>query len=89
MITRTISRFFRRLVGDTRGEDLTESSSALSRGGKVVAAGLCITALGGGTAALANNANSAGDTTSAKINGTVGAQASTAEAVKNPFGGGK
>lgn len=86
MIIDKLSRFFRRLAFDTRGEDVTESSSALSRAGKVVAAGVAITALGSGTAVLANNANSAGDTTSAKINGTVGAQAATADRVQNPFG---
>ena len=81
----TISSFFRRLLSDTRGEDMTEKSSALSNAAKVVITATVVSAAAGGATVLANNANSAGDTTSAKINTTVGANAAKAEQVQSPF----
>jgi hypothetical protein len=80
-----IPRFLRRLFNDTRGEDLTEKSSGLSNAGKAVIAAATIAAAAGGATALANNANSASDTTSKNINGAVGAQVQQSDKLTSPF----
>src|SRR5690606_19834243 len=82
-----IVHFVRRLLNDTRGEDYTEASSSITRAGKVAIVATVITASAGGAATLANNANYAGDTTSNKINQTVGAQSDNADKVDSPFKG--
>jgi hypothetical protein len=81
-----ITAFVKNLAKDTRGEDLTEKSSALSNAGKVVAAAIGVTAATAGVTQLANNNNSAGDKVSGKINGAVGATAPTTTQATNPFG---
>lgn len=81
----SLAKFFRRLLTDTRGEDLTEKSSALSNAAKVGITAAVIAGAASGATVLANNANSASDTTSSRINTTVGAQAAKAEAVQSPF----
>jgi len=81
----SLAKFFRRLLTDTRGEDLTEKSSALSNAAKVGITAAVIAGAASGATVLANNANSASDTTSNRINTTVGAQAAKAEAVQSPF----
>lgn len=80
-----IPSLVRRLFNDTRGEDLTEKSSGLSNAGKAVIAAATIACAAGGATALANNANSASDTTSKNINGAVGAQAAQSDKATSPF----
>ncbi|MBS2015308.1 MAG: hypothetical protein JST00_20645 [Deltaproteobacteria bacterium] len=81
----SLATFLRRLLSDTRGEDLTEKSSALSNAAKVGITAAVIAGAASGATVLANNANKASDTTSSRINTTVGAQADRAEAVQSPF----
>jgi hypothetical protein len=81
----SIPKFLRRLLNDTRGEDWTEKSSGLSNAGKVAIAAMTISAAAGGATVLANNQNTASDTTSQKINQTVGAQADKTDKVSSPF----
>jgi hypothetical protein len=77
------------LINDTKGDDASSTSSAVSRGGYVVIGALGLTAVGGGVAATSNSANATSDKTSEKIAGAVGAQAKPADTVQNVFGGGK
>lgn len=85
MFSHKIARFVHRLFNDTRGEDLTEKSSGLSNAGKAVIAATTIACAAGGATALANNANSASDTTSKNINSAVGANAQNSEKATSPF----
>lgn len=85
MIISKLSHIVRRLFNDTRGEDLTEKSSGLSNAGKAVIAATTIAVAAGGATTLANNANSASDTTSKNINGAVGASAQQSEKGTSPF----
>lgn len=80
-----IPKFLRRLLNDTRGEDVTEKSSGLSNAGKVAIAAMAISASAAGATVLANNQNGASDTTSQKINQTVGAQADKTDKASSPF----
>ena len=85
MLSHAIARFVHRLLNDTRGEDLTEKSSGLSNAGKVVIAAMAIGTAATGATALSNNANTASDTTSKNINGTIGAQTQQADKANSPF----
>lgn len=85
MSTRSLKKFFIRIVRDTRGEDLTEKSSGLSNAGKVVMAAVAISVAAAGATTLVNNGSSAGDHTSQQINGAVGAQTQTTQQATAPF----
>jgi len=82
---RKLATFTKTLGRDTRGEDLTEKSSGLSNGGKVVIAAVAITGAGAGVAALTNTTNATSDATAAKIAGKAGATPQTSDTVAKPF----
>jgi hypothetical protein len=82
---KTIRATFKKLLGDNRGEDLTEVSSGLSKGAKAVIACAVITATAGGATTLANGANSASDTAAKKVTAPVGGQVGTTTDLQSPF----
>ncbi len=84
-----VRALFTSILRDTRGEDLSEKSSALSNGGKVVITAGAITLAALGAATLGNNTNAAGDKTSKDINSAVGAQSTATEHVSSAFSGSK
>ena len=82
---KTITKTFRALLSDKRGEDLAEISSGLSKGAKAVIACSVIAATAAGATTLNNTANSASDVAAQKVTAPVGAQAGTTTAGQSPY----
>jgi len=82
---RKLAAFSKTLVRDSRGDDLTDASSNISRGAKVVIAGVAATGLGYGIVSQTNSANATADKTQQNIAGAAGAQGGSSQVVAAPF----
>lgn len=82
---RKIVTFVKTLGRDTRGDDATEKSWALTGAGKTVGAACGVSLLCAGVVTTVNNSNSASDHTGKQINGAIGAQAQQTDQGSKPF----
>ncbi len=86
---RKMLSFVKTLGRDTRGEDLTEKSSAVSNAAKGVGGAVAAVALIAGTVTALNNSNATSEKTQNDIAAANGAQVTSSEKVSNPFQGKK